>query len=56
MPKFKVWLSRCYEIEVEADNEADAFDQALSTPTHLWDDSGDIEYGVEAIEEEQTNV
>lgn len=56
MPKFKVWQSRCFEIEIEAESYDDALEQALSTPLRLWRDDHDVEYGIEAIEEEQTNA
>lgn len=52
MPKFNVWLSRCYQIEIEADNEEEAFDEALSTPLTLWRVDHDDEHGVEPLENE----
>lgn len=55
MPKFKVWQSRCLEIEVEADDEAEAFDTALSIPSGLWEDNYELEIGVEKLIEEVTN-
>ena len=54
MPKFNVWLSRCYQIEIEADNEEEAFDEALSTPLTLWRVDHDDEHGVEPLDDEAT--
>lgn len=55
MPKFKVWQSRCLEIEVEATNEDEAIARALSIPSELWEDNYELELGTEQLIEEVTN-
>ena len=56
MPKFKVWQSRCFEVELDAESADEALEQALVLHLSLWNDEYEAEYGVEAIEEKQTNA
>lgn len=52
MPKYRFFASKCYEIEIEADNEEQAFDVALETPIEEWQDKHQTEYGVDLISNE----
>lgn len=52
MAKYIVWASKCYEIEVEAENENEAYDQAFSTPLEQWKDEHEMVVEVEKVVEE----
>ena len=52
MAKFIVWASKCYEIEVEAENENEAYDAAFSVPLTEWKDEHEMVVEVEKLVEQ----
>jgi hypothetical protein len=56
MPKFKVWFYKCYEIEVEANDKAEAHEIAWETPLEQWweDQWGQTE--IEQLDEFEESV
>ena len=51
MVKFKVYLSKCFTIEVVAETEEEAVEMAFDAPPEKWEDGFESEYIVEAMEE-----
>ena len=52
MAKYIVWASKCYEIEVEAENENEAYDLAFSVPLKEWADEHEMIVEVEKLLED----
>lgn len=55
MAKYIVWASKCYEIEVEAQDEHEAYDQAFSTPLNEWKDEYEMVIEVEKVIDEHAD-
>ena len=56
MQKFKIWASKCYEIEIDAKNEIEATEKALAIPFDEWLDNYELDLGCETIEEENSET
>ena len=48
MKKFNVWISKCYEINVDAENEEEAVAKAQEIPIEQWEDPYEIDIQAEA--------
>jgi hypothetical protein len=51
MKKYRIWASKCYELEVEAANEDEAFEKAIETPFSEWEDYHPTYLQFEDVEE-----